>query len=150
MHSPRAAELPVLSPIAEIRPQRVALHVAEHCEQVLVLFNRKRFETPLVKMARSLGSIISVPAHRMGVRQPAEEVGELLVCFRADDEVPVIRHDTIGENRQGLSLERLLQNTLEGLIVFLLLEQRQSSHRAVKHVEANIIWANARSLWHES
>ena len=91
---------------------------------------------------------MGVPPHRMRVRQPPEKIGELRIRLRTDDEVPVIRHHGVRENRQGLSLERLFQNAIEGFIVFLLLKQRQPSHSAVKHVEANISGANTRSSGH--
>jgi hypothetical protein len=41
---------------------------------VLIFFDRKRFESPLVKMACSLGMVTSMPAHGVGVSHPSKKL----------------------------------------------------------------------------
>ena len=42
--------------------------------------------------------IVSVPAHGVRVRQPADEGGQLSVRTRVEHQVPVVGHQTVGRN----------------------------------------------------
>jgi len=46
--------------------------------------------TRLVEMAGAGGVVVGVPAFCVGVGQPGDELADLLVGARAEDEVPVI------------------------------------------------------------
>jgi hypothetical protein len=51
----------------------------------------------------------------MGVRQPAEVIRDLAVGPRPDDEVPVIREDTVRQDPQGMPAMGLDSDPAESL-----------------------------------
>ncbi len=60
--------------------------------------------SPLVEMMTgSLGMVMGVPTHGRCVGQPAEELGDLVLGCRPDNEVPMIGHQAVGKDRQPLS-----------------------------------------------
>ncbi len=63
---------------------------------ILVIFNRESPEATLIKMPRTFGLVMSMPTHR--VRKPSEEIRQLVLSFRANHELPVIRHHAICVN----------------------------------------------------
>ena len=71
------------------------------------------------------GMIVRVPAHGVGVREPADKGGQFAVLPRPEHRVPAIGHQAVGQQADGASLPGLGQHTLEGRIVLRLLEQRQ-------------------------
>ena len=90
---------------------------------MLVFLDGERFEASLVEMPSSLRMEKGVPTHRMGVREPTEKAGKLLIRFGTDDEVPVIGHDAIRQDWQRFTLKCLIQHSLKRFVVFRLLEE---------------------------
>jgi len=123
--SPQTAELPVLRPLAQTGSQRVPFDVPQHCQQVVVGLDGKRLEPSLVQMPRAFGVVVSVPPHRVGVRQPPEEIRQLRIGLGPHHKVPVVGHDRIREDRQPLASDRFARNTLERSVVLVLLKQRE-------------------------
>jgi hypothetical protein len=74
------------------------------------------------------------PAHRVGVRQPAEEGGHFPIGLRPDDEVPVVGQDAVRQDADRVPPVRLEQDAMERLEVGVLAEQAHPAHRAVQHV----------------
>ncbi len=138
----------MLGRLAKIRTERVAFHVTQNRQQVFVLFDRKRLESPLVQVSRAFRVVMRVPAHRMRVREPPEKIGYVEFCCRPDHKMPMIGHHAIREDGQRYTLEGFPQHSLERLVVFWFLEQRKSRDRAVQDVKANTVWTNAWSTWH--
>jgi len=58
--------------------QRVPLHIAAHGQEVRVVLNRKRFEAPLVPMAGTRRTAVSMPPLSVGHRQPPHELRQEL------------------------------------------------------------------------
>src|SRR5262249_44529849 len=51
-----------------------------------------------------------------------------------EHQVPVVRHQAVSQQPGRVLLQRFGQDALEGLVVAVLLEQRQPGHGAVQHV----------------
>ena len=141
--TPEAAVLPVFRVLDEIGPQRVSLNVAHDGQQMPIIFDRERLKSPLIKMPRSFGVVMSVPTHCMSVRQPPKELRQFGVARGANNEMPVVRHNQIGKNRKRNSGNRFFQHSLERFIVFRFLKKRQPSDGTVQNVKANIGWADS-------
>lgn len=107
----------------------MAFHVPQYGQQMIIRLDRERLESSLVEVTGALGVIVRVPAHRVGVRQPSEEVRQLGIGFRPDDEMPVIGHHGTGEDGQVSPGDRFGEDPFEGLVVVGLLEQRQPPGR---------------------
>ncbi len=63
------------------RTPRIALHVATHRQQVVILLDRERLEPPLLQWSGAGRVVAGMPALRMRPRQPAEEFGEVAVAI---------------------------------------------------------------------
>ncbi len=85
----------------EFGGERVAFDVAADGEEVFAgggALDGEGFEAALVEVAVADGAVGDAPAHGVGVGEPAEEVGDLGVGGGADDEVPVVGHEGVGED----------------------------------------------------
>ena len=89
-----------------------------------------------------------VPPHRVGMRQPAEELTQLVFGTGADDEVPMTGHHAVGRDGQLLLLEDFTQDAFKSLVIFVLLEQRQAGHSPIQDVKTNSSRANTGTTWH--
>ena len=145
---PHTTPSPVLSTLTKTGSQRIAFDVTQDGQQVLVFLDGKGLEPTLIEMAGPLRVMMGVPTHRMGVGQPPKESGNLMLRFRANNEMPVIGHHAIRKDWQFLSLERFNDNPFERIIVFRFLEQRQSSDCSIEHMEAYTSRANTGSSRH--
>ena len=72
----------------------------------------------------------------LGVRegQPTDERRQLAVGSRPDDQVPVVRHQTVGNQPRFKPRDSLLENRLERFVITVVLENRQAGVRAIEHV----------------
>src|SRR5688572_1088301 len=114
---------------------------------MLVVLNRKCLEATLIQMAGARRVIMGMPTHGVRVCQPAEKIGQLMVGLRSQYEMPMIGHHAIREDADWDALVGFLENTLEGFIVGVFLEQRQPRHRPIQgmvHVPSRRISRTAR------
>src|ERR1700677_2772948 len=97
-------------------------------------------------MARADVAIMRVPALRVRQRKIVSKIRQLAVASRPAHEVPVIRHQAIGQQTHSRHvLERLGQNTLEGLVIAYLLKKR---HPPIGPVEDMVnVAAQRNSPW---
>src|SRR5277367_1271365 len=65
---------------------------------MFLALDRKAFEAALIEVAIADRAVRHAPAHGVGVRQPAEEIGHLGVGRRPHDEMPVVAHHAPGKN----------------------------------------------------
>ena len=77
---------------------------------------------PLVQVARAARVMMSMPAHGVGEGQPAEKPGQFAIGLRPEHEMPVIGHHAVGQNSGWRVLVRLVQHTIERLVISLLLK----------------------------
>lgn len=66
--------------------------------------------------------------------QPTCELGQVTVLNRTHDKMPVIWHQTVGKQPGLGPFDRLLKDSLEGFIVFVLFENRETSIRSIEYV----------------
>jgi len=146
--APQASIFPALRTCTQIRTQRISFNVSQHGQQVLVLFDRECLEPTLIQMPSPFGVEMSMPTHRMRVRQPAEEFGELRVGLRLYHEMPVIGHDNVSINGKRNAAIRQGKYAVKGFIVMFLFEQSQSSNRSIDDMKASSRRAFSWSSWH--
>ena len=79
----------------------VAHRVSRHGIEGLAGLHGEGLEPPLDQVARASGVMRRVPAHRMGVGEPAEEGGQLPVPPRPEEEMPVVGQQAIGRDPGG-------------------------------------------------
>src|SRR5262249_11330988 len=75
-----------------------------------------------------------MPAHGVGVRQPATKGGQIAFVARPEQEVPMIGHKYIGQDSHGVPLQRGGQDTLEGGVIGGCFEQGGPGDGAIEHV----------------
>ena len=97
----------------------------------LHLLHRQRLEAVLVEMPRALRLMVRMPTHRVRIGQPAEKRGPFSVRAATTQNG---RHQAVGQDARGVLLLSLLQDTLEGPVVALLLKPRQSCHGAIQRL----------------
>jgi hypothetical protein len=78
--------------------------------------------------------VVGVPALGVRQRQPAEEARQLPGFFGPQDEVPVVRHQAVGQQAGGGAGLGLLPDALEGPVVLVLEEQGAAAVAAVEGV----------------
>jgi len=72
---------------------------------MVVLLDGKRFEAALVKMACSHAMSVSMVPLRVGQGQPADETGKQTVGLGPGDQMPMVRHQAVGEQPRLESLD---------------------------------------------
>ena len=82
-------------------------------QEVLVGLHGKRLEAALVQVPGAGGMIVSVPAHGVRVRQPADKGGQLSVSTPVEHQVPVVGHQTAGQHSHGVAQMSLDQDPLD-------------------------------------
>ena len=73
--SPQATPPPVLGPVHQLGPERIALHIPRHRQEMLLRLHRKRLEPPLIHRPRARRVAMRMPALRMGARDPPHRLG---------------------------------------------------------------------------
>jgi len=116
---------------------------------MLVALDGEGLEASLVEMAGAGGMIVGVPAHGVGVGEPADEGGQLAVGPRPEHHVPVIGHEAVGQQADRTALAGLGQHAFEGREVLGLLEQRQPGHRPIEDVINQTAGSNTGLSWHD-
>ncbi len=117
---------------------------------MFIFFDGKSLKPALIKVSGSFGTMMCVPTHRVRMSQPAKKLGNLSVGFWADNEVPMIWHHDIRENRKRNAIESQAEHSLKCLVVFFFFKKRQTSNCTVDNVEASSCWTNSRATRHHS
>ena len=80
------------------------------------------------------GVVRDAPADGVGVGQPAEERRQLPISVRMDHEMPVVAHDAVAENADGMPLLGLGNEILESQKILVGTEHFHASGGAVENV----------------
>ncbi len=107
-------------------PQSIPLDIPQDGQQMVVALDREALESPLIQMPVSYGPMRDPPTHGVRVRQPTEEVRDLTVGLRPDDEVPVVGQDAVRQDANRMSLMRLDHDALKRLEVGILVRRGAS------------------------
>ena len=130
----QTAPTPVFRPLHLIRSQSIAFHIPADGQKVVIVLNRKRFESPLIKMTRPSRFAMRVPPLRVSQRQPANKARQLIIVLRPHHQVPVISHQTIRKQPRSGSSHGFLKYPLKCSEVFILRKDRHPRVRAVQHM----------------
>ena len=101
---PETRPAPLCGALHQIRSQGVPLHVPQDRQQMLVLFDRKRLETPLIERTGPRRAMRRVPPLRVRHREPTHELRKLAIASRPKHQVPMVRHHAPGQNPHRQSL----------------------------------------------
>jgi hypothetical protein len=74
---------------------RIAFHVPAHGEELLVAHDRNHVKAPLVDVAFADGAVADAEVLSVLLREPADEAGQIRGADRAQDQVPVVRHEAV-------------------------------------------------------
>ena len=130
----KASPSPILSTLNNIRSQGVSFDIPTKRIEMSVILNRKRLEPSLIHVPAAGAAPMSMPALRVRQRQPACEFGQLTVFPRPNDQAPMISQHAIRQQSSSCALDSLFQDTLEGFIVPLFLEEGHPRIRPVENV----------------
>ena len=103
---------------------------------------------PKVNIQSLTLAVGDVPAHRMGVREPAKKGGDFPFLPRPDDEMPVRAHGAPAEDPQGMQAVGLDHDPLEGLEIRLFAKQREPRYRPIEDVVDVSAGCCSCSSWH--
>ena len=141
MPSEQAAPLPLFGSRDQIRPQGISFHRPTDRQKVLVVLDRKRFESPLVQVLPTRRLTVSMPSLRVRQCQPADKFRQLAVFFGPDDEVPVISHHTRGKQPNPASINGFFEDSFKRLTVL----RRQKDRRPRMSAIENVVNPTTRS-----
>jgi hypothetical protein len=82
-------------------------------------------------------------------RDPLKKVRRLLTVFKLDDEMPVIWHQAVLQNRQGLEHHPFSKNANERFVIFRLVENRLASNPPIHDVTNVSCLQMAMKAWHD-
>src|SRR5207249_4905572 len=68
------------------------------------------------------------------VREPAAEIGQLIVVFGPENEMPVVRHQHESEDAYGALVQSLGDHADKSVVIGRFLEQGQAGHGSVERV----------------
>ena len=132
----------------QLRSQRIALHISCDRQEVFIGLYGKRFEAALIDRAGPGSVVVNMPALRMRDRDPPQYLGEFSIMSRPEEEMPMIRHQTIGRDPYpGLGMS-FSQNLLERGIVSRLLKQGEPPNPTVQDMIGEISSSEAWAAWH--
>ncbi len=119
----------------EIRPQRIALDIANDLVKVFVRFSRERLVAALIEMTVTHAAPVDLPVARVRDGQLLHERREIAIALRPQNQMPVVRHQAVAQNPHWATLERLLEDLLKRLEVGVLQKQPHPSHATIQDVE---------------
>ena len=95
---------------------------------MLIRLDRERFETPLIQMTAANILIVRMPSLRVGQRRPMHEIGQLAIPAGPQHQVPVVWHQTIGQQARSMHMFlRFGDNVQERFVVKVLVKNWQPS-----------------------
>ena len=146
---PETRPLPVFRTSHQLHSQGIALHIARDGQEMLIGLHRERFEAALIDGAGPGGVMVGMPALRMGDGDPPQDFGECTILSRPEEEMPVIRHQTIGCNADRSLGVGFSQDIFEGGIVSRFLKYEESSDPTVQDMIREVSSSKAWAVWHD-
>jgi len=101
---------------------------------MLAVLDWKRLKSSLVHMALAGRMSMSMPTLSMSQRQPARELRQLSVFDWVDNQVPMVRHQTVRQQASSSPFYRLLKNLFKGFVVTIFFENWEPRVRSVENV----------------
>jgi hypothetical protein len=138
---------PLFSSLHDVRPDRIAFHISQNRQQVLVLLDGKSLESSLPHMSAAL--IVTVVAPHMRRQQPLHPTTQIAVAKRPQDHVEVVAHHAVGQYPQRQSLARLFHQRQKRREVLVLMEHVTPRIPTVDYVIAHITDRSSCCSWHK-
>jgi hypothetical protein len=132
--SSRTAPAPLLRSFDQPCTHRIPFDVTTDRQHILSGFDGKGLEASLIDMPFSYAVSMLMPPLRMREGQPIHEARKIPVLSGPDDEMPVIRHDTVGQESHCCSRTGLNQHPFKRRIIAIVIEQRPAGIRSVQDV----------------
>src|SRR5262245_32246254 len=136
----------MLGPLHQVCTQRVPLNVSQYCQQVMIVFDRKRFESPLPNVPAA--TVVLVGAPHMRCQQPLHPYSQIAIVMRPKHKVKMIRHQAIGQNAHRRSSTSLLKQFGERRVVAVLVKHLLPVIAAIGDVTTNPADRRACGAWH--
>ncbi len=108
---------PILGTLHQVGSQRVSFDVTQDREEVLILLNRERLESSLPYVAARMIVLVVTP-HVRG-HEPLHPLAQLAILPRPNNQVEVVRHQTVGQEAHVHAGAADTQQAGEGCIVSL-------------------------------
>jgi len=137
---------PLFCTIHQSRPQGITFDIPQHRHKMIVLLNRKCFESPLPHMAT--GPIVAMVPAYMRRQQPLHEPTQVPILPRPEDQMKMIRHQAVGQHPHPHPISPLLQELAERCIVLWLVKHLPASIAPVDDVIADSPDCSPSRAWH--
>jgi hypothetical protein len=137
---------PTIRRANQFAPYRVAFDIPQHGQQVIILFDRKRLEPPLPEVSTGFVMLV-IPSH-MGVLYPVHPRAEVAIGLRLHDQMEVIGHVAVAEDRQRQFDAGVADGLDEGLVVFGFMEDLIPGVTTVDDVVADATQRGSCSAWY--
>ena len=106
-----------------VGPQRVPLDIPADNQKVIVVGNWKTFEAGLVQLPLARGVVMGVVALRVGGRHLAQEPPHQAVLCRAENHMPMIRHQRQRKEFDRITLETFSQHAEKRFVVVVFMKE---------------------------
>ena len=101
------APWPILRTEDQTGPGGVGFDISADVEEVAFLLNGEALEATLIKVPAAAGVIVGVVATHVSYAYPTHESAERIVGSRANHQMPVVAHQTVGEQINRVALQPL-------------------------------------------
>ena len=114
-----------------MRTQGISLDVPAHVYKLRRPLDGVRVKTSLVHRPLADGLVVTMPADRVGSGDPLHERRELPGASRTHDEMPMVRHDAVGNQLHRMQRQALLEDREKGPIIGSIHEDPNFSDTAI-------------------
>src|SRR5690606_23567024 len=128
----------------------ISLDVTTEAREVQVWLYGDRPEAPLVDRAGANASMRAAPPDSVRSRQPVHGRAEMTDVQRPHYEVPMIRHHTVGKQRQSVGCYRLGRHTDECAMVVRRVKEPRTNASAIDDMKEPARLPLARETCHAS
>jgi hypothetical protein len=133
-----------LRPFDQSGTQGVSLGVTADRDEVLIALDRKAFESSLVDVPLTGGMGVGAVTHGVGGCHPTEKLAHRPILLGSQHQVPMVGHQLVTVQLDFVQLESLGENSLEGLEVFVFVE---NSGPTIATVQGMIVSAGFIGSW---
>ncbi len=127
-------------------PQRIALCVTHHGQEMLVAFDHRTLEPALPHMAAGLSPTMNTPG--VGDRQRLQDAADRLPALRRQHQVKVIGHQAVGVEIERVALASFPQRVEKGAKVGVAAKDRLAIIAAIDGVVNQTVVNESGQAWH--
>ena len=128
----QAAPFPLLRTPDEIRAERIALHVSQHCKQVRIALDDECLVSALPNPTRT--AVFAVIAACVSGEEPVRPLSQIDVSSRPNHQMDVVRHDARTDDRKWSMVVRFGNEPEKCAVVGAIMESPQLIVTAIDDV----------------